>query len=383
MTTLDINSISLSDSPLDPAPSASPSRARTATVRMVVASVLTFAIAAFFWIDSRYPALLKKLSSGASIHMIGRLSFDALMPVTPGTPLVTRIGHTAVNWGYTNRIGMTFGLLFGAALLTLLPALGRRRFHSEFANTALGAALGTPLGVCANCVAPIGRSLFDAGASPSTMLAAMISSPTLNVVVLIMAFALLPLPIAIIRLAAPLLLLALIPFLVRRLVPAASLSGDAHQANSVCAIAAVGIPARSFLKEGLGVFRDYFLNLGKLALRTVPWMILAGLLGAVAAELLPATAIPAHVTVLGVLTLALIGTFLPVPIAFDVALAFLLLTRGVPAPYAATLACTLGAFSIYPLFIVGRSLSWRVACSVFEAVVIVGMLAGLATSLLS
>ena len=39
----------------------------------------------------------------------------------------------------------------------------------------------------------------------------MISSPTLNVVVLAMVFALFPLPIALVRVALPLLLLALVP----------------------------------------------------------------------------------------------------------------------------------------------------------------------------
>jgi hypothetical protein len=43
-------------------------------------------------------------------------------------PLATRIGRTTVHWMWINRIGMTFGLCFGAALLTLLPLLPKRRF---------------------------------------------------------------------------------------------------------------------------------------------------------------------------------------------------------------------------------------------------------------
>jgi uncharacterized membrane protein YraQ (UPF0718 family) len=334
----------------------------------VLAALVAAGIAFYFWVDSRYPALLKKQHSGKSIHIGGPLSFDALLPVTAQMPFVTRVAYTAVDWAYTNRIGMTFGVFFGAAAITLLAALPRRRFSNAYANTALGAAIGTPLGVCANCVAPIGRGLVQGGASPATMLAAMIASPTLNVVVIAMAFTLLPLPVAIVRLAAPLVLLALVPLL------AASFGKDPLPASAACAFEPN--PKRTWRTSLGSLVKAYFRNLARLAVATVPWMLAAGLLGALVAELVPAQSLPAQVSFFGILLVALLGTFAPVPIAFDVALAYLLLSRGVPAPYVATLACTLGAFSVYPFVIVGRSLSWPAALKVFAAVTVVGMLAG-------
>src|SRR5207302_11484425 len=146
-------------------------------VQVFVALILTISIGSYFWVDSRYPALLKKLHSGKAVRLSGTLSFDALMPVAPAMPLTTRIGHTTVNWMWTNRIGMTFGICFGAAMLTLLPLLPRIKFQSGFGNTLLGGAAGVPLGVCANCVAPIGKGMYESGASPNTVLATMISSP--------------------------------------------------------------------------------------------------------------------------------------------------------------------------------------------------------------
>ena len=198
-------------------------------VQTSIAAFISLTIALYFWIDSRYPALLKKLHSGKGIQTKGALSFDALMPVTPAMSLMTRIGHTTVNWMWTNRIGMTFGICFGAAMLTLLSTLPRIRFKSAAGNTLLGIAGGVPLGVCANCVAPIGRSLLVAGASPNTVVAAMISSPTLNVVVLAMVFALFPLPIALVRVAVPLVLLTWVPVIVRKTAPAAWIS---HTVNT-------------------------------------------------------------------------------------------------------------------------------------------------------
>jgi hypothetical protein len=45
------------------------------------------------------------------------------------------------------------------------------------------------------------------------------------------------------------------------------------------------------------------------------------------------------------------------------------------------LLCTLGAFSVYPMLIVGRTMSWRTSARMFAAVTVLGILAGLATAL--
>jgi uncharacterized membrane protein YraQ (UPF0718 family) len=326
-------------------------------------------MALYFWTDSRYPALLKKLNSGKAVKVTAALTFDAKLPVSPDMPLATRVGRTTLNWMWANRIGMTFGVCFGAAALTLLPLFSRRRFSTAAGNTLMGAALGTPLGVCANCVAPIGQGLINAGASRYTALATMISSPLLNVVVLAMAFTLFPLPIALTRLAIPLVLLALVPLIAGRqtncielALPPEDNAGWPHDISATLL---------SFLK-----------NLARLAAITLPLMLVAALLGSLVAELLPAHSIPATASLLGIIVLALIGTFLPVPMAFDVAAAFVLMSRGVPLPYVVTLLCTLGAFSIYPMLIVGRSLSWRTATAMFVAVAGLGIVAGVGTSLL-
>lgn len=329
--------------------------------QIFVITLLALAMASYFWVDSRYPALLKKLHAGHSVKVSAPITFDAVLPVNPGMPLPVRIARTTGNWLYANRIGMSFGIGFGAALLTLLPMFTRRRFQSSAGNTLLGVVVGTPLGVCANCVAPIGRGLAQAGASPNTVLATMISSPTLNIVVVAMSFSLFPLPVALTKLATVVALIALVPWLAPKPV-----------VDVVCAVASDEGPVSSavvlFLK-----------NLGKMILVTVPLMIVAALLGATAAELLPATSLAVHVTILGIVAVALVGTFLPVPMAFDVAVAFVLMTRGVPLPYVVTLLCTLGVFSVYSALILGKTLSWKSAAKMYGTVVALGILAGVGT----
>jgi uncharacterized membrane protein YraQ (UPF0718 family) len=174
------------------------------------------------------------------------------------------------------------------------------------------------------------------------------------------------LPVALARLAVPLILLALIPLIVK----------EAPVRTATCAL----VDANGWLQPVGSTVRNYLKNLGRLALMTIPLMIVAAFLGAVVAEVLPVGNIPATVSITGIIAIALIGTFLPVPMSFDVAIAFLLMAKGVPLAYVVTLLCTLGALSIYSVLILGRTISWRTAATIFGAVALLGSVAGMVTA---
>lgn len=175
-----------------------------------IAITLMIGIATFFWVDSRYPALYKKYHQGAAVKVTGAITFGTAYAVDRSMPLRQRVWRTSVNWLQANEIGMIFGFFFGAAALTFLAMLPRRRTANRYANALIGVVTGAPLGVCANCVAPIGRGLYASGMSTESVLAAMFSSPTLNVIVLAMAFALFPLPVVGLKLATVALLIMVI-----------------------------------------------------------------------------------------------------------------------------------------------------------------------------
>ena len=83
-------------------------------------------------------------------------------------------------------------------------------------NSILGLLIGTPLGVCVNCAAPIAKGLYSGGARAETALATMVASPTFNIVVLTMLFSILPFYIAITKvLLSLLIILLIIPFICR------------------------------------------------------------------------------------------------------------------------------------------------------------------------
>ena len=340
----------------------------------VLAIILLVAIAGVFWVDSRYPALLKRYHAGTQLKATGALTFGTVYQVDHSMPLATRVWRTTVNWLDANRIGMTFSFLFGPAALTFLATLPRRRFRSRYLNTLFGAATGVPLAVCSNCVAPIARGLFASGMSAESVLAAMFASPALNVVVLAMTFTLFPISVALIKLATVL-------FLILVFAPAVASRQKLEGAAIACPIEISS--AETWPQAAAGVTRSFAKSFWYVARVALPLMILAAALGALVVEVLPPQALIAQVTIGGIVLVALVAAFLPVPMAFDVAIAYIAMTKGVPLPYVVTILCTLGIISVYSLSIVGKSLSWRVAAAAYATVAALGTIAGLLTRMFS
>lgn len=336
--------------------------------RRTLIIVLMATIAAVFWVDSRYPALLKRYQAGTQIKVTGALTFGGVYRVERSMPYLDRVWRTTVNWLDANRVGMTFSFLFGPAALLFLSTLRKRRTKSRYLNTLLGTAAGVPLGVCSNCIAPIVRGLYTSGASTESVLATMFASPALNIVVLAMTFALFPLSLALLKLATVL-------FLILVFVPAISPRESGQE--RVCNFA-IDIPvsetwgqaavetARTYAKSFWQVFRVAF-----------PLMILAAVLGAFAVELIPPQALTMRVSFAGIAAVAAISAFLPVPMAFDVALAYVVMAHGAPLPYVTAILCTLGIVSVYSLSVVGKTISWKTAVITYVVVVVLGTVGGL------
>jgi uncharacterized membrane protein YraQ (UPF0718 family) len=318
--------------------------------RRLIAIALMAGIASFFWVGSRYPSLLKKYHAGAQIKVAGTLSFDKVYAVDRAMPLGRRVWKTSVNWLNTNRVGMTFGFFFAAAALTFLGTIAWRRTRFASVNALVGAAAGMPLGVCANCVAPIGRAFYASGMSTESVLAAMFSSPTLNVVVLAMTFTLFPVQVGVLKLATVFVMIFAV----------APLLGIGQKELSSVACALEIAPHETWSAALSGIGKTYAKSFWYVLRVGLPLMLSAAVFGAL----------------LGIVLVALIGTLLPVPMAFDVVIAYLAWSKGVPLPYVVALLCTLGIYSVYSFSMIGKTISWRVASWVYGAVGALGTLAG-------
>ena len=373
--------------------------------RAVLCGILIAFICAVFWLGSRYPSLQSKAGADPDEALSTPLGFEGHFPEPRADEKFKRVLWVAAEWGVTNKQGMTFGLLLAAALLTMVPLLPRPR-GGRFAGSVQGMLMGAPLGVCVNCAAPIGQAMIKGGSRVEVALAAMFSSPSFNVVVLGMLLALFPWYLVALKIATSLVMvLVVVPLLSQQadrpgwrkpLRPPRALPGlrifqwfeSAFGKMSEALLTPAGDAPKGIIHALGWVALRYVKNLWTVVRVSLPLMILAGLFGAVLVEFLPWTRIAQIAQVEGwkanaavIVFIAVFGTLLPVPIAFDVVVCAVLWNAGVPMYVVATLLVTLALYSVYPWSLLGTTLSWRIASLAGAAVMLLGISAGAAAGL--
>lgn len=343
--------------------------------RLIIFATGLISLVAIFWMGSRYPELDMKSAMAGSISPSSSLNFEEVFQVEDHFSYWKKVAYSTGNWLSTNKRGMTFGILFAALIISFLQLLHFRRVKNPFLATLAGISIGSPLGVCVNCAAPISKGIYDTGARVEAALSTLISSPTLNVIVLTMLFSIFPLPLALMKLSLVMLtIFIIIPFL-----------GKNHhheylESGSTCPLPSQQIPEteETWTEALIGCSRNFFNNLTYIAIRTVPLMFVAGFIGSAVIYLFPLEMLTdAKPTVLLLIGTAMIGVLLPVPIALDIIFSQTLLIAGVPLPFVMTLLFTLGIFSIYAFFIVWGSISKRIAIILTVTFIFMGVGSGL------
>ncbi len=118
--------------------------------RPVILVAAGCALVGLFWLASRYPQLLSKAEHvGQALPSMAYSS--QVMSVTADSPAWLRILAATVNWLDGMKIGMTFGVLLGALLHTVLRYYPLKIGRNLYLNSLKGALVGVPGGVCANC----------------------------------------------------------------------------------------------------------------------------------------------------------------------------------------------------------------------------------------
>ena len=356
--------------------------------RRVFAAMGIIAVAASFWAGSRYPALQSKGDGASDPVMSSSLGFHALVEFSTNENVFLRILLNTINWIDNNLQGMVFGILFAATVLTLFTLFKIRQAEGHWKSTLLGLGIGAPLGVCVNCATPVSQGLHHSGMRLGVTLTALFSSPSLNIVVLSIMFAIFPFYLAVLKLAFTFLFLIVI-------VPIAIRLCGVQPDGEICEVDGAFDPEnrmypshdRVELNWGQSFAwycREYLRNLLYILRITVPWMLLAGLLGATAVTIVPWDRFTSWLESLdtwqhgiGIIVSAAFGLFLPVPIAFDVIFPASLMDQGLSPAYAGTLLFSLGIFSIYPFIVIGRSMGWKLAHFLAISLLILSTLVGI------
>jgi uncharacterized membrane protein YraQ (UPF0718 family) len=193
-----------------------------------------------------------------------------------------------------------------------------------------------------------------------------------------MLFAIFPLYMTVIKLSLTLIFVLLLVPLLSRYVFKEERVPTYDDATCAVPSPATDYAEETVLQAFLATLILLLRNLAYVVIRTVPLMLLAGLLGAVVVHLLPfESLLNFEVGVLSLLLVALVGIFLPVPIAFDIVVVAVLVSAGAPMIYSMTLLFTLGIFSVYPFFIIWNTISRRVAVVLTLVLMCLGMVGGI------
>jgi hypothetical protein len=243
--------------------------------RPVILVIAALMILCVFWFASRYPHVLaKKAHLGETIPTMA-WSHEVLH-VAADAPLWQKIMCGAVNWLDSMKIGMTFGVLFGALLHTCLRCYPLKIGRNLYLNSLKGALVGAPAGVCANCSVPMACGVTRGHGRVEVALGFLFSSPSFNLVVVAMTFTALPLTMGLTKYAILLVVIlgvvpALISWLERRHSVKPFTVGDGES----CAIQLspdCTEPLWSVLRE---TARDYGRNVWMLVKPTITLMLLA------------------------------------------------------------------------------------------------------------
>ena len=351
--------------------------------RFALIAASGIAIAAYFWISSRYPDLNAKAVMAQSGTVADTIAARPIIEVHRDLSFARKVAYTTVNWCWDNRKGMTFGVLLAAILLTLAGYLPPMRRKGRFLNSLYGFFIGSPLGVCVNCAAPIFKGVLQSQRI-ETAFAAMLSSPTMNFVVLTMVFTLFPPYMGILKIIFSLAMIFIgVPLIARILGPnhpikdLTKATASARFLTPTIPTLPDNLPPEGWVKALAGAFRDLASNLWFMTSRTVPLMLVAGFLGSLLSHAIPVDFLASRAGVAAVIAAAVVGTILPVPMAFDVLLSNALYTHGAPIAIVMTLLCTLGIFSIYSFMITWQSTSRTWAFSLIGLIIVTGSGVGL------
>lgn len=346
--------------------------------RFVILLIAVTFLLGVFWITSRYPALLKKAAHLGQI--VPSMAYGSeLFKITPELPIWQKIIYSTANWLDGMKIGMSFGLIFGALINTYLRYFPMKISENTFMNSVKGALVGMPMGVCANCSVPVACGLTRGKGRVETALGFLFSSPNFNPIVLSMTFLAFPLAMSLTKYFVLLgVILLLVPVLINYFnrTEAFDFPATAEMPEiEICEMPKP--PATGFVEVVKDLLIEFAKNVWGLLKPTLTIMILSALLASAMLVLIPWGDILASTNPLMKLFVSSLTVAMPVPIALDVMFASQLQQQGVNSGYVMMFAMNLGTYSIIPAIYLWREVSKKLAVSLFVFFVFIGWILSL------
>lgn len=329
-------------------------------------SVFTLLFALLF--QYRIFSLLKKL--GANITPIGTklpITLDFSSAPQWLLPIYQTLDYLNIVWFTT-----LLGLFIAGAIVTLLPDLIQGCLKGKgWAQHFTGMALGIPNMFCTCCAASTVTGLRRSGASLGPSLAFFVTAPALNIVVLILAFELLPLKLAFVRLFLGLVAAVGVTFVVAGLTPEKE------------ELAPVILPHVRRDESFWEIIKNWMKNTWYISRIVIPILVLGLIIIGIFKTVLPFEALAKHFgnDLLSIVLASAVGTVLMVPTFTEVLWVAEFTQKGMGSGPAAALLITLPAVSLPSLLVLGKVLkSYKVAAYLAIFILALGMIGGIVFS---
>lgn len=362
-----------------------PARARRFPRRTVVGIVIFLGVLVFFLTQTRLPAVLAKLPDlGHPSTARDRSTFGQFMDPSSVPDGFEWIAFGLNLWD-ANAIGMFFAILLGgAASAALAPqvSMGALLERPGPVGAAIGSGMGLPLFMCSACSAPVSASFFRGGASLELTLGMVLGSALFNPVGIFAIFLLMPVSMAVARIAFGVVMITLV-------VPLVARGKRTRVAEEAAGPMRMRLPARDSGRDGWGAaivdsVSTWLMHTSDVALRLVPSMLVAGFI--VGAVLLVAQ--PQRISdsvssqIIAIIVTALVGTLLQLPTLFEIPLVLGVIALGLGTGPATALLLTAPSTGLITLLVLRKDLGWRIPGLMLAATFVLGSLAGLITGTL-
>ena len=286
----------------------------------------------------------------------------------PGNSSELNVLTRSINYFLVIGPALLFGILIsGAARVLITPRRWTRVLGNGYLRPQLLAgAAGVPLMLCSCCAAPLFSTMYERSARLGPSLATTLAAPSLNPAALILTFMLFDSRVAIIRLAMAILAVFLTATAVDRLFRTRlnACPIDSEESDQPTLIALL----RSWLR---------------VAVRTVPLIIVGVLISMLVARWLPAGIFASTWgKMAAVVAVALLAVPLAMPTFFEIPLALILLSAGAPPAAAAAMLIAGPAINLPSLLTIGRATNWKVAGTVAVSILLLAIAGGVLVSFL-
>jgi uncharacterized membrane protein YraQ (UPF0718 family) len=283
-------------------------------------------------------------------------------------------------WEYTKAYYLkvwqaaVLGILLGSLVQVLIPSawLSRTLGRTNFGSTLFGGLVSLPGMMCTCCAAPLAVGLRKKQVAPGAALAFWLGNPTLNPATILFMVFVLPWPFAVLRVVFGILLVFGVSYFANRLAGPTELPEAIRKQQEERLAANEGPLLARWLK-----------SVWSLTLHIVPAYLIAVLvLGATRAWLFPAVGEAWADSILTIIGFAIAGMLFVIPTAAEIPIVQTLMSFGLGAGPAAALLLTLPAVSLPSLLMVRKAFPLRILVFVASAVVVLGIVSGIAAAVL-